>query len=481
MNARLTVSTLGALWALVGVFLAGSAMWAPIYGESEGLAMALAGAGAVLVGAIVFSALREPEGRYGAREAFAVVTLGWVSVSVLGALPYLATGALSSPIDALFESVSGFSTTGASVIPEPEKLPKCVLFWRSMTHWLGGMGIVVLSVAVLPFLGVGGMGMIKAEMPSPVLDRLRPRVSETAGSLWKVYILFTAAETLLLMIGGMDAFDALCHSFGTVATGGFSTKAASMGYFQSRYLDVVITIFMLAAGINFTLHYHFLSGNFSAYGRSVEFRVYMVVFLAASLFVTWRTWGLQFASFWDALDHGTFQVSSIMTTTGYVTCDWEQWPWDCQWLLLCLMFMGGCAGSTGGGMKCLRLIVVWKHVFRELTLLIHPRAVIPLKIDEKVVSSQTVNGIVGFVCLFVGVWALSVLLAVIMELDPVSAVGAVTACLSNIGPGLNVVGASDHYGVLSDGCKLLLTLDMLAGRLELFTVFVLFTPAFWRL
>lgn len=480
MNLRLTVSTLGALWALIGVFMATSLPWALIHGEEAGGMLALIALMSFLVGAVTFMAFREPGGRYGAREGFAIVTLGWVTVSFLGALPYVATGTLASITDALFESVSGFSTTGASVIAEPEHLPKSILFWRSMTHWLGGMGIVVLSVAILPFLGVGGMGMLKAELPSPVLDRLRPRVTETARSLWQVYILLTSAETVLLMLGGMDLFDALCHSFGTLATGGFSTKAASIGFYQSRYLDVVITVFMLAAGINFTLHYHFLTGKFGAYNASLEFRVYAAVFCAASCFITLRIWGLHFENFWDALTQGAFQTSSIMTTTGFATVDWEKWPWDCQWLLLCLMFMGGCAGSTGGGIKCLRLIVVWKHVFRELTLLIHPRAVIPLKVDEKVVASQTVNGILAFVGLFVGVWAVSTLLVVIMGLDPISAMGAVTACLSNIGPGLNLVGAADHYGPLCQGCKLLLTFDMLAGRLELYTVFILFTPVFWR-
>ena len=294
-------------------------------------------------------------------------------------MPYWVTGVLPSFVDALFESVSGFTTTGATVIADVEKLPGSILFWRSLSHWLGGMGIIVLSVAILPLLGVGGMAMFKAEVPSPVMDKLKPTVAETAKTLWKVYLLLTVAETALLYIAGMDLFDSLCHTFGTLATGGFSTKNLSIGHYQSVFIDVIIIFFMLVAGINFTLHFQALQGKPRTYLHSFEFRLYMIVFGASVIFITFMVYGNNYSGIGESLLKSAFQVSAIMTTTGYGNADWEQWPWACQWLLLTLMFMGGCAGSTAGGMKCMRLIIVAKHVFRELNLLIHPRAVIALK------------------------------------------------------------------------------------------------------
>jgi trk system potassium uptake protein TrkH len=480
MNARLIIATLAAISSLVSLCIMTSLPWAFYYGEDTWVALAVTSIATSAVGGAVYVAFREPGAAYGAKEALIIVSGGWLLASVIGSLPYLATGVLPNFVDALFESVSGFSTTGASVIADPESLPKSLLFWRSTTHWLGGMGIVVLSVAVMPFLGVGGMGMLKAEVPSPVVDRLRPRVAGTARALWKVYIILTGAEVFLLALGGMNLFDALCHTFGTVATGGFSTKTNSIAHYNSAYIDVVVTVFMLAAGLNFTLHFEALKGNLKAYLQATECRTYLMLFIGATLLITFQLWGTHYDGLGDALRQSGFQVASIMTTTGYVTADWEQWPYSIQWLLLCLMFVGGCAGSTGGGMKCLRLIVAAKHVLRELFLLIHPRAVIPLKVDRRAIAGPVVNSIMAFLSLFVGVWVASTLLLIMLEADMITAVGAVTATLSNVGPGLAQVGALDNYAWLSNPSKLLLTFDMLVGRLELFTVLVLFTPAFWR-
>jgi trk system potassium uptake protein TrkH len=278
----------------------------------------------------------------------------------------------------------------------------------------------------------------------------------------------------------MTFFDSLCHTFGTLATGGFSTKNLSIGHYDSLLIDLIIILFMLIAGINFTLHYQALKGRPSVYWKSTEFRLYMIIFLAVGGFITWQIYGVNYSHLGEAARKSAFQTAAIMTTTGYGTADWEKWPWACQWLLLCLMFMGGCAGSTGGGMKCMRFIMVTKHVFRELSLLIHPRAVIPLKIDRKVIETPIINSILAFMLLFVGVWTVSTLLLVIMEMDVISAIGASTATLSNIGPGLNKVGATDHYAWISSPSKLVLIFNMLAGRLELYTVFVLMMPDFWK-
>jgi trk system potassium uptake protein TrkH len=278
----------------------------------------------------------------------------------------------------------------------------------------------------------------------------------------------------------MELFDSICHSFGTVATGGFSTKNTSIEDYKSVYIQWTITLFMFAAGLNFTLHFHALSGRLTSYFSSLEFRVYAIIMLVVTTFIAIRIYGTNFQNMSEALSHAAFQTSSIMTTTGFVSTDWEKWPWDCQWILLCLMFMGGCAGSTGGGMKCLRLIVATKHILRELTLLIHPRAVIPLKVDQRVIPSATVNSIIAFVSLFIGVWAFSTLLLVILQVDLVTAIGATTATLSNVGPGLLHVGAMDNYSWFSTPSKLLLTANMIVGRLELYTLFILLIPDTWR-
>ncbi len=427
-----------------------------------------------------FMILRDERAEYSLKDGFIIVSVSWVIVSAIGALPYWVTGSLPTFVDAMFESMSGFTTTGASVCEDVEKLPHSILFWRSLTHWLGGMGIIVLSVAILPLLGVGGMAMFKAEVPSPVMDKLKPTVTETAKTLWKVYILLTLIEVILLYIAGMNLFDSICHTFGTLATGGFSTKNLSLAHYNSDAINIIITVFMLLAALNFTLHFHALKGKPSAYTSSIECVVYISVFALASAFIAFTVYETHHDSVKESVIQSTFQVASIMSTTGFASTDWEKWPWSCQWLLFCLMFMGGCAGGTGGGIKCMRLVVVTKHIFRELKLLIHPRAVMAIKMDGKVVGAPIINSIMAFVALFVGVWTASTICLVIMDVDVVTAIGACASALSNIGPGLHLVGAMDNYGWMSPGCKILLTFDMLVGRLELYTVFILFVGDFWR-
>jgi trk system potassium uptake protein TrkH len=480
MNLRLVGAALGALAAVLGLCMATAIPWSFVDGDGTWRVFLIVVIISMAAGAGLYAALRQEDAEYGLRDGFAIVTLGWVVAGVLGAMPYWTSGILPNFVDALFESFSGFTTTGATVVNNIEALPRSILFWRSFTHWLGGMGIIVLSVAILPLLGVGGMAMFKAEVPSPVMDKLKPTVAETAKTLWKVYALFTAVEIVLLYIAGMEFFDSMCHTFGTLATGGFSTKNMSIGHYDSAAIRVIILVFMLVAGVNFTLHYQALRGNIRAYWKSSEFRLYMAIFAVVTVFLTLNVYGENYDRIGDAFGESAFQTAAIMTTTGYATADWEAWPWVCQWLLLCLMFMGGCAGSTGGGMKCMRLMIVGKHVFRELSLLIHPRAVIPLKIDRKTVSPQIINGILAFVGLFIGMWTVSTFMLVFLGMDVITAIGATTATLSNIGPGLNKVGAADTYSWISQPCKWILIFDMLAGRLELYTVFILMVPDFWR-
>lgn len=414
------------------------------------------------------------------REGMAIVALGWIGAGVVGALPFLFSDTFNSFVDAFFESVSGFTTTGASVLTDIERVPRGILMWRSLTHWLGGMGIIVLSLAILPFLGVGGMQLYKAEVPGPIPDKLRPRMRDTALILWKVYFLFTLAETILLMFGGLDFFDALCHTFGTMATGGFSTKNASVGHYGSAYVDVVITVFMLIAGINFALHYLALLGNPSAMWRDAEFRFFIgvvLVFILVSALCVYRS---VYGSAIDALRYAAFHVLSIITTTGYATANYEQWPPLPQAILLFCLFLGACAGSTGGGMKCMRIMVLLKHVYLELMHLIHPRSVRHLKLGGRLVSDDIAKSIWGFFILYLGLFILSSFLLAAMGVDVVTSFSAVAASIGNIGPGLGEVGPADNYAHLPDAAKLLLSLCMLLGRLEIYTVIVLFVPEFWR-
>jgi len=414
------------------------------------------------------------------REGFAIVTFGWIFYAVFGALPFLFSGAIPGVIDALFETMSGFTTTGATILQNIEAVPQSLLLWRALTHWLGGMGIIVLSLAILPMLGVGGMQLFKAEVPGPTADRLKPRIQDTAKLLWGVYVILTGAETLLLMLGGMSFFEALCHSFATLATGGFSTRNASVGAYQSAYIDWVVIVFMFLAGANFSLHYHALRGRINEYWRSEEFRIYLgIVFGSIALLIIFNQ-GAAYDSWLENLRKSTFQAVSIMTTTGFGTADYELWPVLTQYLLVALMFVGGCAGSTGGGIKVARILLLFKHAHVQLFRLIHPRAVRIVKLGETPVDRDVMQAILGFFALFTGVFVVASFLMAASGMDLVSAGAAVIATLSNIGPGLGSVGPVDNYAHIAPFGKLVLFTCMLLGRLELFTVLVLIFPTFWR-
>jgi trk system potassium uptake protein TrkH len=415
-----------------------------------------------------------------AREGFAIVTLGWTSFSFFGCLPFLLSGYIPSITDAFFETMSGFTTTGATILIDIEKLPHGLLFWRSLTHWLGGMGIIVLSIAILPFLGVGGMQLFKAEVPGPVPDKLTPRVTETAKILWGVYILISALETILLTIGGMNLFDALCHTFGTMATGGFSTKNASIGHYESAYIQYVIILFMIMAGTNFSLHYRFLQKEYKSYFRNSEFLFYCSLILGATIFIGIDVISSNLKALEIGFRNTLFQVVSILTTTGYGTADFENWGISSQFLLFLFMFIGGCAGSTGGGMKIIRLYVLIQFVRTEVKRLLHPSAVIPVRIANTVIPREIVANVLGFLALMVGLFVIGVILMALLGLDLVSAFGAVAATLGNIGPGLGSVGPTDNYAHIPTLGKWILTFFMLAGRLEIYTVLILFAPSYWR-
>lgn len=481
MRWRYVLRSVGALVSCLGLTLILPIVFSLAHHEESVPALVKALLLSVGLGMALFVAFRSEKVQVVShREGMAIVALGWIGACLVGALPFQFAGTFESFVDSVFESVSGFTTTGASVLRDVEQVPRGILLWRSLTHWLGGMGIIVFSLAVLPFLGVGGMQLYRAEVPGPVADKLKPRIRDTAVILWKVYFIFTIVETVLLMFGGMDLFEALCHTFGTMATGGFSTRNASVGHYGSAYIDVVITVFMLIAGLNFALHYLAMTGQPSALWRDAELRFFIgivAVFVAA---VTLSNYGSVYDSLAESLRYSAFQVASIVSTTGYATADYEKWPPLPQAILLFCMFLGGCAGSTGGGMKCMRIMVLLKHVHVELLHLIHPRSVKHLKLGGRQVSEEIARSIWGFFILYLGLFILSAFLLAGMGVDVVTSFSAVAATIGNIGPGLGEVGPIDNYAHLPDLAKVLLSLCMLLGRLEIYTVIVLFVPEFWR-
>lgn len=415
------------------------------------------------------------------RDGFLVVGLGWFFMALFGSLPYYFSGSIATFTDSFFESMSGFTTTGASILTNIEAMPKGLLFWRSFTHWIGGMGIIVLSLAILPILGIGGMQLFKAEAPGPTADKLTPRVKNTAKILWIVYVGITAAEVVFLLFGGMDLFDATCHSFATMATGGFSTKNSSIKAFDSSYIDTVITIFMFIAGTNFALHYKFLIGKFNSYWKDFEFRTYLFISLGITFIITFSNHlsGV-FSSVYESLRYGIFQTVSIGTTTGFGTSDYETWSSLSQILIFILMFIGGSAGSTGGGMKVIRIIVVVKHGIIELKKMLHPQAVIPLKLGKLIIPKEVTFSIIGLFMLYIGLFIFISIFMTILGLDFLTAIGASASCLGNIGPGLGNVGPTDNFAFIPAIGKWVLSISMMVGRLEIYTILVIFTGGFWR-
>ncbi len=414
------------------------------------------------------------------KDGFLFVVGGWGMAALLGSLPFYLSGTIPSFCDAYFEAISGFTPPGASILTEIQSLPRAILYWRSLTHWLGGMGIVVLTVAILPLLGVGGLQLVKAEAPGPTVDKITPRIAETAKYLWYIYLGMTVAETLLLMGGGMDFFDALTHTFGTVATGGFSTKNTSVAHFNSAYIDWVITFFMVAAGMNFVLHFRLLTGNARSLFSNTELKAYFLIFVAATLMVACKLHLEIYSGFAEALRYAAFQVASILTTTGYATADYESWPYMAQAVLFLLMFVGGCSGSTGGGIKVIRIVVLFKQAVNEMKYLIHPKAVFPLRLSGQAVRKNIVYAISGFFFLYITIVLLVTFVVTLAGVDLLSAVSTALATVGNIGPGFGVIGPTHHYAHFPDPVKWVLSFAMLAGRLELYTVLVIFTPMFWR-
>ncbi len=496
MRYNLVLFVLGWLLVFFSMSMIPSLIVAAWFGTGGGVSLTIAIVITVSAGAAMRSIQPNSEEKdILPREGFLIVSGGWILCSLFGSLPFLIESVFWKPdgvsffyaaivaiADSIFESASGLTTTGASVFSASDfNNPHAILFWRSTTHWLGGMGIIVLSLAILPLIGAGGMQLFKTEAPGPVTDRLKPRIADTAMTLSKVYVLLTVLETGALMLCGMNLYDALCHTFGTVATGGFSTHPQSVGGFDSAFINLVITFFMIVAGANFALHYRFMKGEFSVYLKNGEFRIY-IIFLGVSTLVLTILVGLNgnVVGFWSCIEHSLFQAVSIMTTTGFCTTDFETWhPMACM-LLFLLMFVGGCAGSTGGGIKVIRIILLAKIAYREIYRLLYPAAVVVMKQDDQAISERVAAGITGFFILVGAMFIVSTLLLSAFGADFETAFSATAACLFNIGPGLSQVGPYDNFAGFPVCIKLWLSFCMIVGRLELYSVLILTAPSFWR-
>jgi trk system potassium uptake protein len=482
MNPHLIIRTVSVLVLIISAFMGIPALVAIYFhefNEAATFGSVILGAGGISL-LLVFLTSRSQNKTMSVRDGFLFVTSSWIVASFVGALPFFLSGAIPSYTDAFFETISGFSTTGASILTNIEALPKSMLFWRSLTHWLGGMGIVVLTVAILPLLGIGGMQLIKAEAPGPTVDKLTPRIASTAKILWGIYILFTFVETLLLLLGGMGLFDAITHTFGTLATGGFSTRNTSVAAFTSPYIHWVITIFMVLAGVNFSLHYRLLSGKVGFVLRDSEFKAYILIFLISTLAITLINLGSVYSSFWESLRFSSFQSASILTTTGYATADYEKWPYLAQVFLFLLMFIGGSSGSTGGGIKVIRLVTLMKQGINEMKFLLYPRGIFILRISGNVVRKNIVYAISGFFFLYIVMLLFITMIVTSAGEDILTSFSTALATVGNIGPGFGNVGPTENYSHFPPYVKWWLSFAMLVGRLELYTVLILFTPRFWK-
>ena len=482
MSLRHLIFTISVVLLVFSVALLACTAVAWAYGGGD--------AGAFLITTLVAAALglvgvgtTRIRGSLTIREGYAVVSLTWIVVGIVGALPFLLSGVVENPVAAVFESVSGFTTTGATIFSDIEELPHGILFWRSLAQWLGGMGIILLGVAILPFLGVGGMHLFRAEVPGPTPERLSPRIAQTAKLLWFVYAGLTGALIILLIVGGLGPFDALNHAFTAMPTGGFSTRNDSTAAFDSAFVQYTLIAFMYLAGVNFVLHFQALSGRVLGYPGSAEWRFYtgglvvglVVIFGLAQ--ISDASSGLSIERvFRDSL----FQVVSLGTITGYVTFDYGLWPLAAQLMLVTLMFMGGMAGSTAGGIKSLRTYVLLRAGISELRRNLHPRAVVVTRLGSKALEESELLNVLGFVLLFLGIFFAGVIALALLGHDLTTAIGASVASIANIGPGLGAVGAVGDYGWMDSGSHIILIGLMIVGRLEIFTVLLLFHPDLWR-
>lgn len=480
MNTKLILKALGLVLLCEGAAMVPSLLMTFYYANGDWEAFLISVVITVFAGGALFFMGAGAGGSVGYREGFAVAAFGWILLAGFGSLPYVLSGVLPNPVDAYFETMSGFTTTGASVIADVEALSRGMLFWRSLTHWLGGMGIIVLTVALIPSLKIAGLQMFKAEVPGPTKSKVLPRIAQTSRELYKIYLVITVVEIFLLRLAGMDWFDSFIHTFGTVATGGFSSKNASIAAYDSLLIESIIVVFMIICGMNFALHYYSLRGNVRPTLKDPEARLYLVIILVSVCLITFDLVNSGGYVTGKAARDSIFQVASVITTTGYASADFDQWPPMSKMVLLILMFVGGCAGSTGGAIKVSRFLIMFKGISRQIMKMIHPQAVIPLRIGKDVISQEVLDNVQTFFFIYMLILGASVVFLTTLGVDLVSSISAVAATLGNVGPGFNLVGPMTNYFTLPTAAKAVLSFCMLIGRLELYTILVILSSRFWR-
>lgn len=476
MNWKIVFKIQGFILFVIGLSMIPAFLISILYNEGDKFALFISIIITLLFAGFLIFIFKNSSSFVRSQEGFVSVTLGWIFASVFAAIPFYIHGSFGTFIDCTFETMSGLTTTGATILTDIESIPHGLLFWRSLTHWLGGMGIILLTLAILPLFGITGNQLFKAEVPGPVKDRFKPKISDTAKYLWIIYSGLTVIEVILLMFGGMDLFDSLCHTFGTMATGGFSTYNSSVAHFNSVYIEFVIIVFMFLAGINFTLYFFILNFNFKSFFKNKELQFYSSVVFISIIFITLNLFleieSRTFNDFLESLRKSSFQVVSIITTTGFCTADFNLWPFFAQYLLVILMFFGGSGGSTGGGMKQIRIMILLKSAYKEILKLIHPNTVHATRIEKQSIPDSVVKNVMAFFFIFISIFAIITLFLTFMGYDLTTSLTAGIATLSNIGPGLGRVGAVENYAFFDPLSKVVLTFAMLLGRLEFFSVLI---------
>jgi len=493
LNYKIIFHFLGLLLLFNGGFMLLSSLISYIYQDGVTYKLFLSGIVTLIIGVIAMVATRKHSKEMNKREGYIVVTFGWIVMSLSGTLPYIFTESIPHFTDAFFETMSGFTTTGASILDDIEAVPEGVLFWRSLTHWIGGMGIIVLAIAILPLLGIGGMQLFAAEAPGPSTDKLHPRITDTAKRLWLIYFGYTIAETILLQVAGMSFFDAINHSLCTLSTGGFSTKNASVAYWNNEpIIQYIIIVFMFLAGTNFVLSYFAFKGKVQKVIHDEEFKLYfkfiaiftaivaLIIYFRADLTESTIVHPMVWGEGESAFRHALFQVLSVITTTGFVTADYTLWTPFLVVFFFGIMFLGGSAGSTSGGVKVVRHLVLIKNGFLEFKRTLHPNAIVPVRYNKKAISGEIVFNILAFFILYMLSFIVGALVFSMMGINFESSIGLAASSLGNVGPALGNFGPVNNYGALPDLGKWWCSFLMLIGRLELFTVLILFTPFFWR-
>lgn len=480
MNYEMVVYVLLNIAKIEGVLMMIPGIVSLIYGEYNTAKVILTIAILLAAFGFIFTLKKPRRLDIFAKDGLFIVGIAWITFSLLGALPFYFTGSINSYVNAVFETVSGFTTTGSTILTDIESLPNGILFWRSFTHWIGGMGVLVFVLAIIPLAGSRSMNIMKAEVPGPTVDKLVPKTKQTAKILYFIYVGLTILQVIFLVAGKMPLFDSILTSFSTAGTGGFSNKNNSIAYYDSAYVDGVVTVFMILFGINFNLFYLALLKKFKRIFKSEELRTYIAIIAVSTLLITFNIRGI-YPSFLKAFRYASFQVATIITTTGFMTADFNVWPMFSKAILLLLMIVGACAGSTGGGLKVSRVLIMVKHIKCEIKRLLHPRAMVSVKIDKKTVETSVISSVLAYLLVYFSLIVISFLLISINEFDFETSLTSVITCINNVGPGLGaIVGPTGNFSSFSDFSKIILCFDMLLGRLEIFPILLLFSPRMYK-